>query len=123
MVLGTSPPFDQSSKDNQQRMQSIALIFLGLLTGSLSGMLGIGGAISPVPALHHIFKLPMSQAVGTSLLIIIPAAVVGSFSHYSEGNLQMKIGVFVMIGAAVGGWLGANLVRHVPELFIKRAFA
>lgn len=104
-------------------MQSILLILLGLLTGSLSGLLGIGGGIILVPALHHLFKLPMSQAVGTSLLIIIPAAVVGSFTHYNAGNLQAKLAVFVMVGAALGGYVGASLVRFVPELLLKRAFA
>lgn len=104
-------------------MQSIWLILLGLLTGSLSGLLGIGGGIILVPALAHFFKLPITQAVGTSLLIIIPAAVAGSVTHYTEGNLQIKIAVFVMVGAALGGYLGATFVRHVPELLLKRAFA
>lgn len=104
-------------------MQSIALVLLGLLTGSLSGMLGIGGGIILVPALHHFFNVPMTQAVGTSLLIIIPAALVGSLTHYTEGNLEVKVALFVMVGAALGGWLGASLVRYVPELLLKRAFA
>lgn len=104
-------------------MQSILLIALGLLSGTLSGTLGIGGGIVLVPALNQIFKVPMPIAVGTSLLIIIPAAVSGSITHYTKGNLQIDLALFVMIGAAVGSFLGARLVAFVPEMLLKRAFA
>lgn len=104
-------------------MQFIGLIFLGLLTGTMSGLLGIGGGVILVPALNQIFKLPMAQAVGTSLIIIIPAALVGSFTHYTEGNLQIKLALFVMVGAATGGYIGASLLRFIPELLMKRLFA
>lgn len=104
-------------------MQSLALILLGLLTGTLSGLLGIGGGIILVPALNQMFKLPMPQAVGTSLLIIIPAALAGSITHYTEGNLQLKLALFVMIGAAVGGYAGVSMMRFIPELLLKRLFA
>jgi len=104
-------------------MQAAALILLGLAAGALSGMLGIGGGLIIVPALNQLFNLPMNQAVGTSLLIIIPTAVVGSLTHYARGNLQLPVALLVMIGATAGGYLGARLVAVVPELFIKRLFA
>lgn len=104
-------------------MQSILLILLGLISGTLSGTLGIGGGIILVPALNQIFKVPMQIAVGTSLLIIIPAAISGSITHYTKGNLQIGLALPVMIGAAVGSFLGARLVAIVPELLLKRAFA
>src|SRR5690606_9821514 len=104
-------------------MQVVALILLGLAAGALSGMLGIGGGLIIVPALNQLFHLPMNQAVGTSLLIIIPTAVVGSLTHYARGNLQLPVALLVMIGATAGGYLGARLVAVVPELFIKRLFA
>lgn len=104
-------------------MQSIALILLGLLTGSLSGLLGIGGGIILVPALTQLFKVPITQAVGTSLLIIIPAALTGTITHYTEGNLQIKLALLVMVGATAGGYLGATFIRHIPEMLVKRLFA
>lgn len=104
-------------------MESIILIVLGLISGTLSGTLGIGGGIILVPALNQIFKVPMHVAVGTSLFIIIPAAISGSVTHYTKGNLQIGVAIPVMIGAAVGSFLGARLVAYVPELLLKRAFA
>lgn len=104
-------------------MQSVLLIVLGLVSGTLSGMLGIGGGIILVPALNQIFKVPMNVAVGTSLLIIIPAAVTGSITHYTKGNLQIGLALLVMVGAMVGSYLGARLVAIVPELLLKRIFA
>lgn len=104
-------------------MDVIALVVLGLVTGTMSGLLGIGGGVILVPALNQLFKMPMAHAVGTSLLIIIPAALVGTVTHYTEGNLQFKLALFVMVGAAIGGYVGANLLRFVPEVVMKRLFA
>lgn len=104
-------------------MQSVLLVVLGLVSGTLSGMLGIGGGIILVPALNQIFEVPMNIAVGTSLLIIIPAAVSGSITHYTKGNLQIGLAVLVMIGAVVGSYFGARLAAAVPELVLKRIFA
>ncbi|REJ32835.1 MAG: hypothetical protein DIU83_07740 [Bacillota bacterium] len=104
-------------------MQPILLVLLGLVSGTLSGLLGIGGGIVIVPALNQIFKVPMNVAVGTSLLIIIPAAISGSIAHYTKGNLQLGLAVFVMVGAVAGAAIGARIASAVPELWLKRAFA
>jgi len=104
-------------------MQPILLILLGLAAGTLSGMLGIGGGIIIVPALHQLFKVPMNQAVGTSLLIIIPTAITGSITHYMKGNLDVGLALLVMVGAVAGGYLGARLASVMPELWLRRAFA
>jgi|SRR5690606_31471447 len=104
-------------------MKSVLLVLLGLISGTLSGTLGIGGGIVIVPALNQIFKVPMNVAVGTSLLIIIPAALSGSITHYTKGNLQIDLALLVMVGAAAGSFLGARLASTLPELWLKRAFA
>lgn len=104
-------------------MQSLLLILLGLVSGTLSGMLGIGGGIVIVPALNQIFKVPMNVAVGTSLLIIIPTAVAGSITHYTKGNLQLGLALLVAVGAVAGSYLGARLVSMMPELLLRRLFA
>lgn len=103
-------------------MQFIALILLGALTGTLSGLLGIGGGIILVPALNQLFNVSLNKAIGTSLLIIIPAAISGSYTHYTQGNLEVKTALLVMVGAIVGGMLGAKLINHIPELWVKRVF-
>lgn len=104
-------------------MHILAFIALGLAAGTLSGLLGVGGGIIIVPVLNQVFHVPMSVAVGTSLLIIIPTALVGSLTHYTKGNLQLQIALPVMIGTIAGGYLGARLAGAVPELLLKRLFA
>lgn len=104
-------------------MSIVALIILGLAAGALSGLLGVGGGIIIVPVLNQVFKVPMNVAVGTSLAIIIPTAVVGSLTHYAKGNLQLSLALPVMLGTMAGGFVGARLVGLVPELALKRAFA
>ncbi|MBO8142449.1 MAG: sulfite exporter TauE/SafE family protein [Firmicutes bacterium] len=104
-------------------MQYASLIVLGLVAGILSGLLGIGGGILIVPVLNQLFHVPMPLAVGTSLLIIIPTALAGTLTHFFRGNLELSMGLPVMIGAVVGGMLGARLVGYLPELAVKRLFA
>ncbi|MFS8628770.1 MAG: sulfite exporter TauE/SafE family protein [Limnochordales bacterium] len=116
-------PARSDTEGSLSHMQPILLILLGLAAGTLSGMLGIGGGIIIVPALHQLFKVPMNQAVGTSLLIIIPTAITGSITHYMKGNLNVGLALLVMVGAVAGGYLGARLASVMPELWLRRAFA
>src|SRR5690606_17498227 len=82
-------PARSDTEGSLSHMQPTLLILLGLAAGTLSGMLGIGGGIIIVPALHQLFKVPMNQAVGTSPLIIIPTALTGSITQYMKGNLTV----------------------------------
>src|SRR5690606_5044948 len=116
-------PARSDTEGSLSHMQPTLLILLGLAAGTLSGMLGIGGGIIIVPALHQLFKVPMNQAVGTSLLIIIPTAITGSITHYMKGNLNVGLALLVMVGAVAGGYLGARLASVMPELWLRRAFA
>jgi len=104
-------------------MNLAAYIVLGLAAGTLSGLLGVGGGIIIVPVLNKVFHVPMNVAVGTSLLIIIPTALVGSLTHYTRGNLQLQLALPIMLGTMAGGYVGARLAGIVPELALKRAFA
>lgn len=95
---------------------------LGLAAGCLSGLLGVGGGVIVVPALIILFGMAAKSAIGTSLAIIVPTAIAGSFFHFREGNVNLRIAVFVAIAAIVGSRIGVHLTTIIPGLTLKKIF-
>jgi uncharacterized protein len=87
----------------------------GLAAGLLSGTIGVGGGIVFVPFLAVVYRLPQTVAQGTSLLAIIPTAIVGGVTHVREGNVVRDGALFMGGGGVVG--------VHVPGAFLARVFA
>jgi uncharacterized membrane protein YfcA len=104
-------------------MQIFLILALGLGTGLLSGLLGVGGGIIMVPVFVYLFKMNVHQAVGTSLAVMVPIALIGSLKHFLGGNVELRGMVFFVLAALVGGWLGATLAQALPALVLRRVFA
>ena len=64
---------------------------VGLVTGVISGLMGIGGGNVLVPASTILLHLGQHQAQGVSLLVIVPTAISGAWTHYRRGNVQVKV--------------------------------
>ena len=104
-------------------IQYIGLVALGLVSGLLAGLFGVGGGIVIVPALVSLFGLDIKQAVGTSLAVILPTAVMGSATHFKHGNVRLVEACLVAVGAVVSAVIGATLVQRLPGASLKRLFA
>lgn len=100
----------------------------GLGVGVLTGLVGVGGGFLIIPALVLLGGLPMSLAVGTSLLIIAAKSLTGFYKYVhvlQEQNLSMHwnlIGLFIVIGIA-GSFLGTRLGKTIPNNILKKGFA
>lgn len=86
-----------------------ALLGLGLVTGVLSGLFGIGGGIVIVPVLIAVFGASDLVAKGTSLLVIIPTAITGTVSNVRSGMVDVRSGLAVGLAAAAASAVGASL--------------
>lgn len=95
---------------------------IGLIGGISSGLLGIGGGIIMVPAMVFLLEVPMKTAVGTSLAVIVPTALVGSYYHFQEGNLAWQLALSLAPMALLGGWTGAWLTTLLTTVHLKRIF-
>lgn len=104
-------------------MDVLFLTGIGLLSGGLSGLMGVGGGIIIVPALMRFMRFPIHAAIGTSLAVIVPTAVAGAMSHYRAGNVDLRTGFFVSLGSIAGAVLGARLGCTLPERILRLAFA
>jgi uncharacterized protein len=87
---------------------------VGLFTGVVSGLMGIGGGNIVVPASTILFGMEQHQAQGVSLLVIVPTALAGAWTHYRRGNVDLRVAVLLSIGAVVGGFIGARVAQLVP---------
>jgi len=103
-------------------MTTITVLLLGLAAGVLSALLGVGGGVILVPGMMYLLKLPIKVAIGTSLAIIIPTAVIGVYRHSISGNVDWKIMALVSLGAITGAYVGAWISNMLPADTLRKIF-
>jgi len=101
----------------------IALLGLGLVTGVLAGLLGVGGGVVVVPALMLLFGTSDLVAKGTSLLMMIPAAVSGTIGNIKRKNVDLVAAALVGGAACTTTALGAWIATIVDPLTANILFA
>ena len=101
----------------------IWVALVGVAAGVLAGMLGIGGGSLFVPALVLIVGLDQVDAEATSLLAIVPVALVGAARQQQYGNLRVREGIALGIAAIPGAIAGVEIVNAIPERATKTGFA
>jgi hypothetical protein len=101
----------------------LGAILLGFAAGVAGGLLGIGGGILFVPALSLVLGQSHLDAEATSLLAIIPVAVVGAWRQHGYGNVRWGDAVAVGALSAGGAVLGAVLANTVPQRALEVGFA
>ena len=99
------------------------VLFGSALVGALTGFLGVGGGFLIVPTLVMLVGLPMRQAVGTSLVIIVMNSAAGLLGHLGETALDVgMIAVFISAGM-IGTFWGVQLAKRLKPEHLRRAFA
>lgn len=98
-------------------------ILLGLIAGTVSGLIGIGGGVIIVPALVFLFKLSQHQAQGTTLALMIPPiGLLAAWTYYKQGAVDMKIAAFIALGFFLGGFIGAKVAAGVSDVVLEKIF-
>jgi uncharacterized membrane protein YfcA len=100
----------------------IKAILGGLATGMLSGFFGIGGGVVLVPLTVAVLHVPLRVTAGTSLAVFILPSVVGSFTHWRLGNVDVSLWLPLVVAGMVGSQVGARCVVHMPQTKLKRLF-
>lgn len=96
------------------------LVVLGLVTGIIAGLIGVGGGVIVVPALMLLFGTSDLIAKGTSLLMMIPTALSGTIGNIRRGNVDLPaaacIGLAACTTTALGAWLAARVDPFVGNV-------
>lgn len=108
----------------------VLLVGVGLFSGVLSGLLGVGGGIVIVPALYHVFSylgidpsIRMHLAVGTSLATIVPTAIRSVRSHYRRGAVDMALLRQWAVPLGIGVLIGTGLAVFARGRELTMVFA
>ncbi len=111
--------------DNRNLEKDINLpriLLLGVVIGLATGFLGAGGGFLLIPALVLLLKMPMKQAVGTSLLIIALNSLIGFTGDIGHFNIDWKFLSIMTLLAIAGVSIGGLLAKRFEGNKLKRAF-
>lgn len=98
-------------------------MLIALVAGNLSGLLGIGGGVFKVPALHLICNVPMKAAAATSNFMIGVTATASAFLYFGRGQVRPAVTAAVVLGVLIGSAGGYSLNRYARGNVLRRLFA
>jgi hypothetical protein len=102
---------------------SFGFLLLGLVAGTVSGLIGIGGGMLITPTLVYLFGFSQYSAQGTTLALLVPPiGLLGALTYYRQGYVDLKVAALVCLGFFLGGLLGAKFAVNMPEVFLRRLF-
>ena len=101
----------------------IEAALIGLVAGVVAGLLGVGGGALFVPALTIFLGLSQIDAEATSLLAIVPVALVGAWRQRAHDNVDLRSGVLLGLLALAGAVGGVAIANAVPERGLEIGFA
>ena len=103
--------------------QPVLLVALGIIAGTLSGVIGIGGGIIIVPALVFIFGMTQHQAQGTTLALLVPPiGLMAAWVYYKAGYVDLKVAALICAGFILGSIVGAKFATGIPDTVLQKVF-
>lgn len=101
----------------------LILIVIGIVTGFMAGMLGIGGAIVMIPALVYFLGITQQAAQGTSLAVMLPPiGILAAYNYYKAGQVNIKFALILAAFFLVGSFFGSKLALNIPQALLKKIF-
>ena len=99
----------------EMALNFLVLLLMGAGVGFLSGMFGIGGGFLMTPLLIF-YGVPPAVAVATEANQITASSVSGALAHFRRGGVDIKLGLFLMAGGAVGSFFGAEIFAYLKSI-------
>ncbi len=100
-----------------------AAILIGLAGGIVAGLLGVGGGVLFVPGLVLVLGLGQHQAEATSLLAIVPVAIVGTYTQDRYGNVRRADALLLGMLSLAGAVAGVALANALSGAVLRDGFA
>lgn len=101
----------------------LILLAIGVVTGTMAGMFGIGGGIVVIPALVLIMGLSQQAAQGTSLAMMLPPiGLIAAYNYYKAGHLNIKYALILAAAFLLGSYFGSKFAINIPEALMRKMF-
>ncbi len=98
-------------------------IVMGLLVGLLSGLVGLGGGVFLIPALVMVAGFTQHQAVGTTLMAMVPpVTLAAALAYHKHGYVDVKLALMLSVTLALGSWISASYAHRIPAVWLHRLF-
>jgi uncharacterized protein len=110
-------------KEFKMLVNVLPYLLLGVAIGGLSGLLGIGGGTLFTPALIYLFGFSQHMAQGTTLMLLVPPiGLLAAWTYYQQGYVDLRVGIVLCIGFALGSLFGAQAAIELPVCLLQRLF-
>ena len=117
------PPYVSFPISGVRQISLFAVVYLALVIGIFTGLLGIGGGVLFVPLLIYGYGVETHTAVGTASLIVFFSAAYGTVTHAIRGNVDLWLVVLLLIGSTICAQVGAIANHKIHGGSIRFCFA
>ncbi len=100
----------------------IKKILIGIFAGFICGFFSTGGGMILVPSFIYVLNKEPEKSRATSVFCILPMVLTSSFFYYKNNYIDWKIGILCAIGGITGGYIGAKLLKKLPDYIFKIIF-
>jgi uncharacterized protein len=114
---------DPTGRGELDMAMVVGMVLVGLLAGTLAGLLGVGGGIVIVPALVILFGFPSAVAKGTSLAVIVPTAVAGTAQNARHGTIDVRVAMLVGLSGVASAFAASALSVNLDQDLSNQLFA
>jgi len=102
----------------------LILLLIGIITGALGGILGIGGAMILIPSLVYFVGFDQHEAIGTSLAVMLPPiGLFAAYNYYKAGQVNLKYALIIAAAFMVGSYFSSKIALKIPENVIRKGFS
>ena len=114
---------DAGGRGDLHPVTVVTLIIVGLITGMLAGLLGVGGGIFVVPAMVVGYGIPAAVAKGTSLAMIVPTSIIGTWRNRKNHNVDLRVAVILGLAGVASAFVGGKISVGMSEQTSNILFA
>ena len=99
----------------------IILLVVGLASGTLAGLVGVGGGVIIIPSLVYFLGFSQKEAQGTSLgILLLPVGILAAINYYKQGFIDIKVVLIVSAAFIIGGFFGSKLALSVSQETLRK---
>ncbi len=103
---------------------TIILIVIGIASGYLSGLMGLGGGIIIIPSLVYFLGFSQQAAQGTTLgLMVLPIGLLAAFQYHKMGNVDIKAASIIAIAFIGASYYGSKMAISIDQNVLRKIFA